>query len=155
MAEVSRTRTLAAEPAAVWALLADFGGLDGWAAGVDHCCLLNHVEAEPPLGLSRRVQTGRDTVVETITDYRPSRTLAYTTAGLPPRLSVSTRWDVLPHGKPSTDPGTTIVTLTTSVRTTVRPLGTIVERIAARLVARRAETLLDSLAQATGGRVPS
>ncbi len=68
MAQVSRTRTLSAEPATVWALLADFGDLAGWAAGVDHCCLLNHVEAKPPLGLSRRVQMGRDTVVETITD---------------------------------------------------------------------------------------
>ncbi|BBX69085.1 SRPBCC family protein [Mycolicibacterium psychrotolerans] len=148
MAEFSRTRTLTAEPAAVWALLADFGDLAGWAAGVDHCCLLNHVEARPPLGLSRRVQMGRDTVVETITDYRPARTLAYAIAGLPPRLSVSNRWDVLPRGESRINSGTT-VTLTTSVRTTARPLGRLLERIAARLVARRSQTLLDSLAKAT------
>jgi uncharacterized protein YndB with AHSA1/START domain len=148
MAQVSRTRTLSAEPAAVWALLADFGDLAGWAAGVDHCCLLNHVEAKPPLGLTRRVQMGRDTVVETITDYRAPHVLEYEIAGLPPRLSVSNRWEVLPRGESPTDPGTT-VTLTTSVRTTAGPLGRILERIAAGLVARRSAPLLDSLATAT------
>ncbi len=153
MAQISRTRTLAADPATVWALLADFGELARWAPGVDHCCLLHHVAADPPVGLSRRVQLGRDTVVETITDYRPHRTLAYTIAGLPPRLSVSNRWDVLPQDGSSTNPGTT-VTLTTSVHTTVRPTLRVLERIVARLVARRSAPLVDSLAQATE-RVPS
>lgn len=39
MAEVTCTRDIAAEPGAVWAALADFGAISGWASNVDHSCL--------------------------------------------------------------------------------------------------------------------
>ncbi|MGE0215242.1 SRPBCC family protein [Mycolicibacterium sp.] len=145
--EVSRTRTLAADPAAVWATLADFGALAAWADDVDHCCLINGDTHADRVGLARRVQIGRDTVVETIVDFAAPRTLAYRITGVPAGFSVSNRWTV----QPRTD-GTTAVTLTSTIRMSaalLRPLG---ERAFARLMARRVESLLDSLTTATEGK---
>ena len=41
MAEVTRSTTVDAPPDAVWATLADFGAISGWAPAVDHSCLLD------------------------------------------------------------------------------------------------------------------
>ena len=149
MAEISRSRTIAAAQTAVWALLSDFGALASWADGVDHSCLLNHVDSATPLGLTRRVQAGRDTFVETITAFKPPRVLAYEIAGLPRGLSASNRWNVLPRG----DDATT-VTLTITVRMSANPLRRILERVFVRLMARGSDGLLHSLADAAE-RVPS
>lgn len=144
MTDVSRSREMAAEPAAVWAILADFGSLSTWADGVDHSCLLN--DGPVKIGLSRRVQSGRDTVVETITVFDPPRLLSYDIHGVPRRFSVSNRWNLRPHG----GRGTT-VTLTSTVATTTRILRPIGERVFAEVMARRLEALLTSLARALGG----
>ncbi len=141
MAEISRTEVTAAAPAAVWALLSDFGALAAWADGVDHSCLLNHVEAEPPVGLARRVQIGRDTFVETITAWDPQRVLAYAITGLPRGWAVSNRWNLAPDGVDATS-----VTLTGTVRVSAHPLRPLAERILLRLMARRSDALLHSLA---------
>ncbi len=66
MAEVRHSRTIAAEPEAIWGVLADFGALSAWADGVDHSCLLHHGDDADPLGLTRRVQVGRDVFVEPV-----------------------------------------------------------------------------------------
>ena len=76
MADVRRSRTIAAEPEAIWEVLADFGALSVWADGVDHSCVINSGEDADPLGLTRRVQIGRDTLDETITAFAPPRLLA-------------------------------------------------------------------------------
>ena len=146
MAEISRSRSVVGEPAAVWAVLGDFGSLSRWADGVDHCCLLNADTHREPLGLTRRIQCDRDAFTETITAFEPQRSLAYAIVGVPRAFSVSNRWTL----DPRTDNATT-VTLTTTVQTAsslMRPLG---ERVFARLMGKRSETLLSSLAKALGG----
>ncbi|OAN38532.1 SRPBCC family protein [Mycolicibacterium iranicum] len=144
MTDVSRSREVAAEPAAVWALLADFGSLSAWADGVDHSCLLYAGPDE--IGLTRRVQSGRDTFVEKITMFDPPRLLAYDIHGVPRRFSVSNRWNLRPQG----GNGTT-VTLTSTVAMTTSILRPIGERAFAQMMARRSEALLTSLARALGG----
>jgi len=42
VADISRSRTIAAQPQAIWDLLADFGSLSSWADNVDHSCVTNH-----------------------------------------------------------------------------------------------------------------
>jgi carbon monoxide dehydrogenase subunit G len=146
MAEVSRSHPIPGEPAAVWAVLADFGSLSRWADGVDHSCLLNGDHHLESVGLTRRVQSGRDTFVETITAFDPPRTLAYDIAGVPRAFSVANRWNLEPRAD-----GTTTVTLTSVIQTASalwRPLG---EQVFTRLMAKRSEALLSSLAKALGG----
>ncbi|MGZ8802446.1 MAG: SRPBCC family protein [Mycobacterium sp.] len=142
MADVSRSRTIAAEPEAIWEVLADFGSLSAWAEGVDHSCVINNGEDADPLGLARRVQVGRDTFVETITAFAPPRFLAYDISGVPPRMSVSNRWNLVPERT-----GRTTVTLTSTVQMSSHPLRSIAERFGARLVSRRSDALLNSLAK--------
>lgn len=145
--EVSRSRTVAAAPAAVWARLCDFGSLAAWADGVDHSCLLNGDDHRGALGLTRRVQSGRDTFVETIVAFEPPRALTYAIAGVPKGFSVSNRWDL----ESRADDATT-VTLTTAIRMSCALLRPVGERAFARLMARRSDTLLESLAKATEGK---
>lgn len=141
MPDVSNSRTIAAEPEAIWEVLADFGSLSAWADGVDHSCVIHNAEGVDPLGMTRRVQIGRDAFVETIVAFAPPRLLAYDISGLPRGISASNRWNLRPHGA-----GRTTVTLTSTARTRTGPLRPITDRIAARLVARRSRALLDSLA---------
>ncbi|CAA0118563.1 Uncharacterised protein [Mycolicibacterium vanbaalenii] len=142
MSEVSHSRTIAADAEKIWAVLADFGSLATWADGVDHSCLLGNGSDGDPLGLTRRVQVGRDTFVETIVAFAPPHLLAYDISGVPRSMSASNRWDLRPD-----DPGRTTVTLTSTVRTKPNPLRPVAERIGARLVAKRSAALLDSLAE--------
>ncbi len=142
MADVSRSRTIAATPESIWGVLADFGAISAWAEGVDHSCVISTGEDTDPIGMTRRVQVGRDTLVETITAFAPPRLLAYEISGVPPMLSVSNRWHLTPAGN-----GRTTVTLTSSVWMQLRPLRPIVERVGARLIAKRSEPLLNSLAK--------
>ncbi|PRC45392.1 SRPBCC family protein [Mycobacterium sp. ITM-2017-0098] len=146
MAEVSRSRPISGEPAAVWTLLAEFGAVSRWAGGIDHSCLLNGDDHPEPVGLTRRVQSGRDTFVETITAFEPSRVLAYDISGVPRAFSVTNRWNLEPHA----DRATT-VTLTSTIHM-ASPLGRAIgERMFARLMGKRSEALLCSLEKALGG----
>lgn len=147
MAEISRSRDIAAEPAAIWEVLADFGALSAWADTVDHSCLLNGEGHIPPIGLTRRVQAGRDTFVETIVVFEPPLTLAYDINGVPRGFSVSNRWNVGPG-----DGRTTTVTLTSTVGMTSAVLRPVGERVFTRLMAQRSESLLGSLTRALEGK---
>ena len=110
MADISRSRTIAAQPQAIWDVLADFGALSSWADSVDHSCVLNHGPDGGPLGTTRRVQVGRNTLVERITEFDPPATLAYDIEGLPARLrKVANRWTLRPVG------ARTVVALTSTV----------------------------------------
>ncbi len=146
MAEISRSRTVHAPAETIWTVLADFGALSTWADGIDHSCLLNHGHDDDTVGTARRVQVGRDTLVETITDADPRRTLAYDIAGLPPAFSASNRWTLTPG--PGND---TTVTLTSTVHMNRTLLRRVAERAMAQLLARRSESLLTSLATASEG----
>lgn len=146
MAEVSCSRVIRARPEEIWAVLADFGAAAGWADGVDHCSLLRQTADPPGVGTARRVQVGRDTFIETITDFEVSRVLAYDIAGLPPSVSANNRWTLLPDS-----PTSTVVTLTSTVRASHGPLRRVGERVLAGIVARRSRALLTSLATASEG----
>ena len=142
MSGVSRPRTIAADTEKIWAVLADFGSLSTWADGVDHSCLLGNGADGDPLGMTRRVQVGSDTLVETIVAFAPPHLIAYAISGVPRRMSASNRWDLRPSGA-----GRTTVTLTSTVLMKPSPLRPVAERIGARLVAKRSAALLDSLAE--------
>ncbi len=107
-------------PQAVWEVLADFGALSSWAGNVDHSCLLEHAVDGVAVGTSRRVQVGRDTLVERITEFDAPVALAYDIEGLPRRLRrVSNRWTLTPAGDSTT------VTLTSTVDIGANPLASI------------------------------
>ena len=142
MSHASRSLGIPATVPAIWQVLADFGAISAWA-GVDHSCVLN---ARPEmLGTTRRIQFGRNTVVERITDVEPQRTLAYAVEGLPRQMgAVSNRWTLEPVGH------RTKVTVTSSVEAGTGPLARLIERIAVRGMARKSETMLAGLARTMG-----
>ncbi len=140
MADISRVRTVAASPQAVWDRLADFGAISDWAPGVDHSCLLEHGPGLP--GTSRRVQVGRTTVVERIIEAVPPRSLSYRIEGLPQRLGrVVNRWTLRPDG------AGTEVALTSTVEMGRNPLAWLAERALCRAMARQSDTMLAGLAE--------
>lgn len=146
MASISRTRTVAAPATAVWDLLADFGSISSWAANVDHSCLLEHGDDPAAVGTTRRVQVGRDTLVERITDSTAPTTLRYEIEGLSRRLGrVSNRWTVMGFG------GTAAVTLTSTVEIADNPLANLAERAVCRFMAKQSDTMLAGLARRLEG----
>lgn len=102
MTIVSRRGSIAAPPHDVWAVLADFGAINSWAPNVDHSCLL--AEQRSGVGTRRRIQAGRTTLVETVTEWTPPvddapGAMAYTLEGLPKVVhSVTNRWQLTPTG---------------------------------------------------------
>lgn len=147
MAAISRTCSIAAEPQRVWAQLADFGSLASWAPNVDHSCLLQH--GDGPIGTTRRVQVGRDTLVERITEFSPLTALAYDIEGLPTRLRrVSNRWTLS-----STGNGRTTITLTSVVDIGANPLAHLAERAACRMLAKQSDVMLDGLKAQVEGQL--
>ncbi len=141
VAAISRSRVIAAAPRAVWDVLADFGALSSWAGNVDHSCLLEHAAVGTAVGTSRRVQVGRETLVERITEMTAPAALAYDIEGLPRRLRrVATRWTLTPAG------GSTEVTLTNTVDIGANPLAGVAERAMCRYLAKQSDALLAGLA---------
>ncbi|CAN5569705.1 SRPBCC family protein [soil metagenome] len=140
VADISRTRTIAAAPQVIWDVLADFGALSAWADGVDHSSVLRH---GAPIGLARRVQVGRITLIETITTFDPPTELAYDITGLPRRFGqVSNRWTLVPA-----DHAATTVTLTSTVDIDTGRIARVAERVISRLLANQSATLLADLAK--------
>ncbi|MFZ4373459.1 MAG: SRPBCC family protein [Mycobacterium sp.] len=148
MASARRTRTVAAVPQAVWDLLADFGSLSSWARNVDHSCLLEHRADGVGVGTSRRVQVGRNTLVERITEFTPGTTIGYSIEGLPSRLHrVTNCWTLEPTAQ-----GLTTVTLTTTVEVGTNPVARVAERAMCRLLTKQSNVMLAGLAQRAEGR---
>ena len=140
MAEIHRSRTVAVDPNAVWDVLADFGSISSWADNIDHSCILNH--GNEPVGTTRRVQIGRNTLVEQITEFEPTRVLAYDVEGLPKRLlRFNNRWSLQPA-----DDGTTVVTLTSTVEIGSGPIQKLAERVVCRVQVRESDVMLAGLA---------
>lgn len=140
--DISRSRTIAAQPQAIWDVLADFGALSSWADGVDHSCILNHGPDGGPLGTTRRVQVGPNTLVERITEFDPPATLAYDIEGLPARLrKVANRWTLRPVGA-----HTAVALISTVEVGTGRP-ARMAEWVALRVLAKQSDALLAGLAQ--------
>lgn len=148
MAQIRRTRSLAAQPQAAWDVLADFGSISSWAANVDHSCMLDHERPAPDsatgeqIGASRRIQVGRNAVVERITEFDPPHTLGYDIEGLPRRLRrVHARWALTPEDS------RTRVTLTSTVDIGSNPIQRLAEYAVCRLMAKQSDALLAGLAR--------
>lgn len=140
MADISRSRTIATSAQDIWEVLADFGAIHQWAPGVDHSCVLQ--TAEKPVGTTRRVQAGRITLVERITEFTPPNVLAYDIEGLPRRLRhVANRWTLRPAGD-----GATVVTVTSTIDIGTGPLHRLAETLLSRVLARQSTAMLAGLA---------
>lgn len=142
VAQIRRTRAVATEPSALWDVLADFGAISAWADNVDHSCLLEHGADGVRVGTTRRVQVGRDTLVERIAEFDPPIALAYDIEGLPRRLKVGNRWTLSPHGN-----GHTEVAVTTTVHVGTPGLASVIERVLCRFLAKQSDVMLDGLAK--------
>jgi carbon monoxide dehydrogenase subunit G len=140
---VSRTRTIAAAPQAVWDVLSDFGAIGTWVDGVDHSCLLRHRDDGGLVGVARRIQMGRTTLVEEIVDAEPPSGLAYDILGLPRVLGrLRNRWRL-----ETAAPASTEVVLTSSVDIGQGPLRKLAERVVCRVIARQSDRMLAGLAK--------
>lgn len=143
MTSISRTAVVDATPDVVWSVLADFGAIVVWAPNVDHSCLLTEQDAD--VGTARRIQAGRTTLVETVTEWSPPAderpgVLAYRLDGLPRVIrSANNSWLLAPS-----DAGTTI-TLTSTVDAGPRPPQKMVARIAARKLAAASDEMIAGL----------
>ncbi|BBZ51977.1 SRPBCC family protein [Mycobacterium heidelbergense] len=142
MADIHRTRTIAAGVGEIWGVLADFGSLSSWAGNVDHSCILSSGPDGGPVGTARRVQVKRDAFVERITEFDPPRALAYDIEGLPRRLRrVANRWTLEPAAGAST-----VVTVTSTAEIGPRPVQKLAEGVLCRFLARQSDAMLAGLA---------
>jgi hypothetical protein len=120
-------------------VLADFGAISSWADNIDHSCILNH--GSEPVGTTRRVQIGRNALVEQITEYDETHALAYDVEGLPKRVRrFNNRWSLRPGGDG------TVVTLTSTVDIGSGPVHKIAERAVCRVQVRQSDIMLAGLA---------
>jgi hypothetical protein len=140
VAAIDRSRTIAADPQNVWDVLADFGSISSWADNIDHSCIL--VQGSEPLGTTRRVQIGRNALVETITEFDVGRAIAYDVDGLPRRVRrFNNRWSLRPSGDD------TLVTLTSTVGIGSGPVQMLAEQVICRVQTRQSDVMLAGLAQ--------
>jgi Polyketide cyclase / dehydrase and lipid transport len=140
VADIDRNRRIAADPQAVWDVLADFGSISSWADNIDHSCILN--QGSEPIGTTRRVQIGRNALVETITEFDTTRALAYDVEGLPKHVRrFNNRWSLRPVAY-----GGTIVTLTSTVEIGSGPIRKLAERAVCRVQVRQSDIMLAGLA---------
>ncbi|MGD1170971.1 SRPBCC family protein [Mycobacterium seoulense] len=144
MADIQRTRTIAARIGDIWETLADFGSISSWAGNVDHSCILFSGPEGDAVGTARRVQVNRDAFVERITEFDPPRALGYDIDGLPSRLRrVCNRWTL---AAPAGESGRTLVTLTSTVEIGPRATQRLAEQVLCRFLARQSEAMLAGLA---------
>ncbi|MEE3063837.1 MAG: SRPBCC family protein [Actinomycetota bacterium] len=142
MADIQRTRIIAARVQEVWNVLADFGAIVSWADNVDHSCILSSGADGAPIGTTRRVQVRRDTLVERITEFDPPHALAYDIEGLPRLLGrVANRWTLAARSRDST-----VVTLTSTVEIGPWPPQQLAERVVCQVLARQSDSMLAGLA---------
>lgn len=142
--EIVRARDIEAAVDDVWATLADFGAIGRWAPDVDHSCLMSDQTAG--VGTMRRIQVGRTTLVERVTEWSPPSTLVYAIEGLPPVLrSVVNRWTI----EPADDRAR--VTLTSVIDAGPRPPQRLVARLVGRRLGSASERMLDGLARHLSG----
>ena len=138
MAEIAETTSIARSPDHVWVALADFGGIGRWAPNVDHSCLTT--ERCEGVGTTRRVQVGRNALLERVVEWEPGHRLAYAIEGMPPVVrSVTNTWNL------DGSDGSTTVTLTTRIETGPRPPQQAVARVLGRVMAKASREMLTGL----------
>jgi hypothetical protein len=139
MATVVRTASIQAEPAEVWAVLADFAAISTWAPNVDHSCLLSG--QTEGIGMARRIQTGRTTLVETVHLFEPNEAIGYQLTGLPPVIkSVTNTWTL------ESRDGATAATLTSEIDAGARPPQKAIARAVGRTLGKASDQMLGGLA---------
>lgn len=143
MKEITRTRRIGRSAAEVWATLADFGAIATWVPSVDHSSLLNDPEARPDhLGLVRRVQIGRRTLLERVVVWEEPTNLAYAITGLPKVVrSFANAWSLVP-----VDGGATEVTITSTLDCGPRPPQQLIAGLVGRTVGKESDGMLAGLA---------
>ena len=138
MAQIAETTTIARSPEQVWAVLADFGSIAEWAPNVDHSCLTT--ELQQAVGSTRRVQVGRNALLEQVVEWEAGHRLAYTIEGLPPVIrSVTNSWQLEAVGP------ATAVTITSVVNAGPRPPQQLVARAVGKVLAKASREMLDGL----------
>lgn len=141
MTTVVKSTSIPASSGDVWAVLADFATISSWAPNVDHSCLLS--EQTEGVGMARRIQTGRTTVVETVEAWDPGVALGYGITGLPPVIrSVVNTWTLESKG----DTTSTTVTLTTEVDAGPRPPQQGIAKVVGRKLGQASDAMLAGLA---------
>ena len=147
MIHIERSSEIAAAPAEIWEVLADFGALASWVPMIQHTCPLS--EQTEGVGTVRRVQVQRQTLVETVTIWTPPTTLAYTIEGLPPIAGVPvTTWRLTPMGN------ATNVEIVTEVATGWNPARSLVAKQVLKRLGLAADMMLVGLGTATGSETP-
>jgi uncharacterized protein YndB with AHSA1/START domain len=135
MAEIVETIDIARSTDHVWAALANFGDISRWATNVDHSCLTT--EQSEGIGAARRVQVGRNVLIERIVEWDPGERLAYSIDGLPSVVrSVTNSWRLEPAGS------STRVTFTSVVATGPRPPQRLVGRVVGKGLAKASREML-------------
>ncbi len=145
MTERVVTRRISASPEQVWSVLAAFGEISRWVAEVDHSCLLRTVgdDREAGIGIVRRNQVGRLTVLERVTFWDEPEHLAYSIEGLPKVVrSATNEWTLEPVGRDAT-----AVTIASTVDCGPRPPQEMVSRVVAARLAKTSGAMLDGLAR--------
>jgi hypothetical protein len=144
MATVMKTISVPASVDAVWAALADFAAISAWAPNVDHSCLMS--EQSQGVGVVRRIQSGRTTVVETVEWWEPNTSLRYAITGLPSVIrSVTNTWSVVPADGAVAFPRTTI-RLTTKIDAGTRPPQQGIAKLVGRKLGQASDEMLAGLA---------
>jgi uncharacterized protein YndB with AHSA1/START domain len=134
-----RTRRIAAPIDRVWDVLAGFDDIAVWAPSlVDHSSAMGGPERG--VGAARRIQVGRNTIIETVETWDPPRVLMYRLDGLPKQLRrVTNEWRL------EADDGWTDAMLVTTVEVGPRPPQQLIERVALRRLEKASDGLLDGL----------
>lgn len=144
MAEIAHATSIARPPEVVWAALADFGGISRWAPNVDHSCLTT--SQREGVGAVRRVQVGRNALLERVVEWEPGDRIAYAIEGLPPvvRAAVNT-WSLEASQSREGDDDATEVTLRTLVDAGPQPPRQVVARVVARAMGKASVQMLAGL----------
>lgn len=152
---VSQRRTFNGPIDRAWERLAQLDAIAQWAPDVEHSSMLT--EQRDGVGAARRIQAGRVTLVETITEWQaPSGDetagMAYVLEGLPPMVgTVINRWELrsVPFGVgtlPQTD-----ITLTCSIQPTAKRIGRPLSRIMSRVMSKTLRSLIDGFCDVGNG----
>lgn len=140
LVHVQRSRHLPHDPAAIWAVLARFDAIVEWAPKVSHSAFTT--DQHEGVGTARRVQVGRQALIETVTIWEPERSLAYAITGLPPLVDgVTNRWDL----NTDTD-GRTFVTMSSVIDPGPGAKGKVGARVLKVPLGQAGDSMLDGLA---------
>ena len=140
MAEESEEVRVDASADVVWAVLSDFAAIARWGPNVEHSSMAS-AQADG-VGAVRRVQVGRNALLERIVTWEPGRQLGYELEGLPPVVrKVTNTWTVTPDGSGS------LVRLTTDIEAAgPRPPQRAAARVFGKVLARTSRPLVSGLA---------